>query len=107
MLAWTFMQGKSQSVLNDYGKVRELDFANQMHLRPINRQGTFRPPNGYALFSYDRQYTFRFRGNTVVNVQPRSAPLGSYPMYLREAMTGDKAPMKTKKRFVSSIVLPW
>jgi DUF1680 family protein len=56
---------------------------------------------------YGTEYTFQFRGNTVVEVQPRSRPTGCYPMYVRDHMKADKAPMKTKKRFVSDMMIPW
>ncbi|MBI4585220.1 MAG: glycoside hydrolase family 127 protein [Planctomycetes bacterium] len=56
---------------------------------------------------YGTEYTFTFRGNTVVDVKPRSQPAGSYPFYQRSHMRTGKAPMKTKKRFVSKVMLPW
>jgi len=56
---------------------------------------------------YGTEYTFTFRGNTVVDVKPRSRPPGCYPMYVRDHMQADKAPMKTKRRFVSRVILPW
>jgi len=42
-----------------------------------------------------------------VDVKPRSRPPGCYPMYVRDHMQADKAPMKTKRRFVSRVILPW
>ena len=56
---------------------------------------------------YGTEYTFRFRGNTVVEVSPRSRPPGAYPMYVRDHMRADKTPMKRKTRFVSDVLLPW
>ncbi len=56
---------------------------------------------------YNTKYTFRFRGNTVVDVQPRANPPGSYPMYLRDHMKAGKTPTKRKTRFVCDVLLPW
>ena len=61
---------------------------------------------------YGKEYTFTFRGNTVVGITPRSTPeehlkAGSYPFYVRDHLRADKAPMKTKERFVSKVKLPW
>ena len=61
---------------------------------------------------YDKEYTFTFRGNTVVDVKPGSTPqeylkAGYYPFYVRDHMRAEKAPMKTKERFISPVILPW
>ncbi len=53
-------------------------------------------------------YKIVFRGNTVVDISPRNESPDVYPMYLREHMKNDKAPMKTKTRFVSDkTILNW
>ena len=46
-------------------------------------------------------YEITFRGNTVVDISPRKESPDVYPIYLRDHMKKDKAPMKTKTRFVS------
>ncbi len=46
-------------------------------------------------------YEIVFRGNTVVDISPRKESPDVYPIYLRDHMKKDKAPMKTKTRFVS------
>lgn len=61
---------------------------------------------------YGVEYTLTLRGNTVVDIKPGSTPeeylkAGCYPFYVRDDMKGIKAPMKTKERFVSSVILPW
>ena len=48
-----------------------------------------------------KQYTVTFRGSTVVNIAPRDAGAHIYPMYLRQQMDSDKAPMRTVRRFVA------
>ena len=61
---------------------------------------------------YGVDYSFSFRGNTVVDIKPGSTPLeylkaGYYPFYVRDHMKAEKAPMKTKERFISPVILPW
>lgn len=46
-------------------------------------------------------YRFRFRGNTVVEVQQRSEEEG-YPLYLRDALNqSQKAPLTTRGSYVA------
>jgi len=45
--------------------------------------------------------TIQFRGNTVVDIQPRSLDSKLYLMYQREHMKATKAPMHKVKRFVA------
>jgi hypothetical protein len=52
-------------------------------------------------------YTIRTRANTVLDISPRDESPLSYPFYLRDHVKGDKAPMKTVKRFVGSIIPRW
>ncbi|RKZ70884.1 MAG: hypothetical protein DRQ57_19370, partial [Gammaproteobacteria bacterium] len=53
-------------------------------------------------------YEIAFRGNTVVDISPRNESPNVYPIYLRDHMKKDKAPMKTKTRFVSDkTILNW
>lgn len=56
---------------------------------------------------YGKSYTFHFRGNTVVDMEPKDRPVRSYPFYEREHMKADKAPLTTKQRFVSDATIPW
>ncbi len=49
------------------------------------------------------RYTFRFKGNTVVDVSPREEGLG-YPIYLRDHYKSNTAPMKEVKRYISRTV---
>lgn len=46
------------------------------------------------------RYTITFRGSTVVDISPRDAGPHIYPIYLRQAMDSDKAPMHMVRRFV-------
>ena len=72
----------------------------------------------YTLPSYQRKYICDFRGNTLVDVSPRPdrpvlEKMGSddggifevrkgYPIYLRDHLKVDQAPIKKVERFVSS-----
>jgi hypothetical protein len=53
-----------------------------------------------------REYTFQFRGNTVVDVSPRQGK-ESYPIYQRDAYKLANAPMKRVVRFVSEAPIEW
>ena len=56
----------------------------------------------------EKVYTCTFRGSTCVDISPRDEAKTNYPMYLREHMKKDKAPMKTKTRFVAEKkILNW
>jgi len=59
----------------------------------------------------DNQYTtyeITSRGNTVVDISPRTKDPRAYPIYLRDHMkTGKKAPMKTKIRFAPDKTFRW
>jgi hypothetical protein len=52
------------------------------------------------------KYTFHLRGNTVVDIEPRSKMPGM-PLYQRDAMKGDKAPMVERTRFVPKRHIDW
>ena len=72
----------------------------------------------YTLPSYGHQYTCDFKGNTLVDISPRGdkpvlIKMGSddggifqvrkgYPIYLRDHLKADRAPLKTVERFVAS-----
>ena len=49
-------------------------------------------------------YTLKLRGNTVVDIEPKGK---IYPLYQREHMMKDKAPIKKVTRFVSSDTILW
>lgn len=52
------------------------------------------------------RFTIKFRGNTLVEVGPRPDRIG-YPLYLRDHLKKDKAPMKTVMRYVPSTTVKW
>ncbi len=52
-------------------------------------------------FIYDKTYTVTFKGSTVVDIQPRDTTAGLYPLYHREKMKGNQAPMKSVTRFAT------
>lgn len=52
------------------------------------------------------KYTFHLRGNTVVDVEPRSK-LPGMPLYQRDEMKAGKAPMVERTRFVPSRRIDW
>ncbi len=56
-------------------------------------------------FIHDKEYTFQFRGSTVVDVAPRADDTGKYPIYLRDRYKAGWAPMRKVKRFAAADVL--
>jgi hypothetical protein len=56
-------------------------------------------------------YTINFKGNTVVDISPRgNLPArfkSNYPIYLRDHMKRNKAPMKEITRYVAPMTLKW
>ena len=53
-------------------------------------------------------YTCTFRGSTMVDISPRDTAPTSYPLYLRDHMRAEKAPMKQVTRFVPNrIITVW
>ncbi len=52
------------------------------------------------------RFTFRIKGNTVVEVTPKYEG-GDYPLYLRSHFDQTDAPMKKVSRFVTSTVVKW
>lgn len=49
----------------------------------------------------EQTYHCTFRGSTLVDISPRDTQPTSYPLYLREHMRKDEAPMKKTGRFVA------
>ncbi|MFC1451726.1 hypothetical protein ACFLSJ_00090 [Verrucomicrobiota bacterium] len=57
---------------------------------------------------YEQAYTCTFRGGTLVGISPRDTRPTSYPLYLRDHLRADEAPMRTVERFVADrIVTEW
>ena len=54
----------------------------------------------------DKEYTCHFKGNTLVDISPRDEELG-YPLFLRDHLKQDKAPMKKVARYVSPVTIEW
>jgi hypothetical protein len=53
-------------------------------------------------------YTCTFRGSTLVDISPRDTSPTSYPLYQREHLRADKAPLKKITRFVPDrIIANW
>ena len=52
------------------------------------------------------EYTLDFRGSTVVDISPRQTDPSKYPIYQREHLKREMAPMRKVKRFVASKVIP-
>ncbi len=52
------------------------------------------------------RYTCHFRGNTLIDIHPRTEGPG-LPLYQRETMRRDAAPMTSVTRFVSPTTLKW
>jgi hypothetical protein len=57
-------------------------------------------------FIHDKSYTIKFRGSTVVDIQPRNADPKMIALYQRESLKVTKAPMHTVNRFVADHLLP-
>lgn len=56
----------------------------------------------------EKAYAVSFRGSTVVDVSPHEASPTTYPLYLRDHMRGNEAPMKEVTRFVPArTLLAW
>lgn len=56
-------------------------------------------PGGTWKNDHPTQYTFRFRGNTLVDLQPRDAS-AAYPAFQRAELANPHTPMLTLRRFV-------
>jgi hypothetical protein len=57
-------------------------------------------------FIHDQSYTIKYRGSTVVDIQPRNTDPKMIALYQRDALKVTKAPMHTVKRFVADRLLP-
>ena len=57
------------------------------------------------LWRQEQKYTISFRGSTVVDIAPRDQSATAYPLYIRDHMRGDRAPVRTKTRFVAPKVI--
>lgn len=64
------------------------------------------PGPHWALAEEPRKYTMQFRGNTLVDIEPRDTSLG-YPLYRRSQYAENKAPMKSTTRFVPAMTIDW
>lgn len=64
------------------------------------------PGNNWKPHDPPDQFTLHLKGNTVVDVSPRTQGPG-YPLYVRSELTAATAPMKEVKRYVSSTVVKW
>ena len=53
-----------------------------------------------------KQYTVKFRGSTLLEVTPRDTDPKEYPLYQRDELRGDRAPMHTVRRFVADRTIP-
>ena len=51
-------------------------------------------------------YTISFRGNTVIDIQPRQTIPDTSPMYQRDFMKSTTTPMKSRKVFVADDIIP-
>jgi len=49
---------------------------------------------------WEQQYACKFRGSTLVDISPRDESPTSCPLYVRDHLRADEAPMKTVERFV-------
>ncbi len=57
---------------------------------------------------HEQVYTLDLRGSTVVDISPRDDSPDSYPLYLREGMKAESAPLKSARRFTpDQVVRGW
>ena len=54
-----------------------------------------------ARTAMEQTYACTFRGSTLVDISPRDEAPTSYPIYLRDHLRGDEAPMRKVERFVA------
>jgi hypothetical protein len=64
------------------------------------------PGNDWKAHDSPDRFTFHLKGNTVVDVTPRTQGPG-YPLYVRDQLKGTTAPMKQVMRYVSPVVVKW
>lgn len=68
-------------------------------------------PMAYSEDTYwiqSKHFTYKFKGNTVVGVDPRPEPKpGRKPIYLRDHYRGDVAPLAERTRFVPEKLIRW
>jgi len=64
------------------------------------------PGNSWKPLKEPAQYKCRFRGNTLIDISPRDKGAG-YPLYFRDNLKQDKAPMKKVTRYISTAFLKW
>ncbi len=55
----------------------------------------------------DARYRCHFRGNTLVDISPRSNEPTEYPTYLRDHYKIDRAPMRAVERYVPPSTIHW
>ena len=63
-------------------------------------------PDGWKPTVEPEVYTCQFKGNTLVDISPRSEGPGC-PLYLREHFKSSAAPMRKVDRYVSSRTPTW
>ncbi len=64
------------------------------------------PGSAWAPQPEPRKYTMRFRGNTLVDIEPRD-PSRGFPLYQRAKYAEDRAPMKTTTQFSPYKTIDW
>ncbi len=57
------------------------------------------------VFRMEKKYTCTFRGSTLVDISPRDTSPNRYPLYLRDHLRKDKAPIKKVMRFVPDRII--
>ncbi len=103
--------------LNKYLVLSELRAGEEIHITfPVKEESATytlynvwdRPyfsEKGYSRRT-ERPYACRFRGNTLVDIQPRVSMPG-YPLYLRDHYRQNKAPLEMKPRYVTAHTIAW
>lgn len=88
---------------------------NRVYLDALNPGDTieFAFPVRQTTFSYtanahspkEQIYTLTMRGSTLVDISPRDESPTNYPIYLRQGLRAEQAPMKEAKRFTPERVV--
>jgi hypothetical protein len=97
-----FVEGKAA---NPFQSRRYLVFAN-LHEGETIRLEFPNPKSEEQYTIAGERHKVTFRGSTVVDIEPRAQGPELIPLYQRSHYWAEKAPMRTKRRFVAEKVLP-
>lgn len=92
--------------VSNYAVLRDLNPGDVLELSfPVVERTIAR--TAHAGTQEETVYTIGMRGNTVTDIFPREESPCGYPMYRREHLKADKAPLKTVSGYVAAVVPKW